>query len=104
MAGWRAAGSSDRNERQNNVVHRPWFAPNEYKQFHEKMSENAENPKIKRFIRHAEQGAVYVKLDMPPGTAVSGLESDGSDRFLCGGGGQSDGTCGQKAVVGKVDY
>ena len=23
---------------------------------------------------------------MPPGTAVSGLESDGGDRFFCGGG------------------
>jgi hypothetical protein len=23
---------------------------------------------------------------MPPGTGVSGLESDGSDRFFCGGG------------------
>jgi glutamine cyclotransferase len=25
-------------------------------------------------------------LDMPPGTGVSGLESDGGDRFFCGGG------------------
>jgi glutamine cyclotransferase len=31
-------------------------------------------------------GEVLEKLDMPPGTAVSGLESDGGDRFFCGGG------------------
>ncbi len=32
-------------------------------------------------------GEVLKCLDMPPGTAVSGLESDGKDRFFCGGGG-----------------
>ncbi len=31
-------------------------------------------------------GEVLEKLDMPPGTGVSGLESDGGDRFFCGGG------------------
>jgi glutamine cyclotransferase len=31
-------------------------------------------------------GTVLERLDMPPGTAVSGLESDGADRFFCGGG------------------
>ncbi|WP_029586272.1 PQQ-binding-like beta-propeller repeat protein [Bradyrhizobium sp. URHD0069] len=31
-------------------------------------------------------GAVLERLDMPPGAAVSGLESDGGDRFFCGGG------------------
>jgi glutamine cyclotransferase len=31
-------------------------------------------------------GAVLERLDMPPGTGVSGLESDGGDRFFCGGG------------------
>ncbi|MBV2143285.1 glutamine cyclotransferase [Falsochrobactrum sp. TDYN1] len=31
-------------------------------------------------------GAVLERLDMPSGTGVSGLESDGSDRFFCGGG------------------
>ncbi|MFC3677407.1 Vgb family protein [Ferrovibrio xuzhouensis] len=31
-------------------------------------------------------GQVLDCLDMPAGTAVSGLESDGSDRFFCGGG------------------
>jgi glutamine cyclotransferase len=31
-------------------------------------------------------GQVLERLDMPPGTAVSGLESDGADRFFCGGG------------------
>src|SRR6516225_1934309 len=30
-------------------------------------------------------GDVLETLDMPPGTAVSGLESDGGDRFFCGG-------------------
>ena len=33
-----------------------------------------------------ETGEVLERLDMPPGTGVSGLESDGSDRFFCGGG------------------
>jgi glutamine cyclotransferase len=31
-------------------------------------------------------GAVLETLEMPPGTGVSGLESDGGDRFFCGGG------------------
>jgi glutamine cyclotransferase len=31
-------------------------------------------------------GEVLERLDMPPGVGVSGLESDGSDRFFCGGG------------------
>ncbi|HZS83065.1 MAG TPA: PQQ-binding-like beta-propeller repeat protein [Stellaceae bacterium] len=31
-------------------------------------------------------GEVLESLDMPPGTGVSGLESDGRDRFFCGGG------------------
>jgi glutamine cyclotransferase len=31
-------------------------------------------------------GAVLERLDMPPGAAVSGLESDGGDQFFCGGG------------------
>ena len=30
-------------------------------------------------------GEVLEKLDMPPGVVVSGLESDGGDRFYCGG-------------------
>lgn len=33
-----------------------------------------------------ETGAVLEKLEMPPGAGVSGLESDGGDRFFCGGG------------------
>ncbi len=32
-------------------------------------------------------GEVMDQVDMPPGTGVSGLESDGGDRFFCGGGG-----------------
>jgi len=32
-------------------------------------------------------GEVLETLDMPPGVGVSGLESDGGDRFFCGGGG-----------------
>jgi glutamine cyclotransferase len=31
-------------------------------------------------------GAVLEQIDMPPGTVVSGLESNGSDTFFCGGG------------------
>jgi glutamine cyclotransferase len=31
-------------------------------------------------------GDVLERLDMPPGVAISGLESDGGDRFFCGGG------------------
>jgi glutamine cyclotransferase len=31
-------------------------------------------------------GAVMERLEMPPGTGVSGLESDGGDQFFCGGG------------------
>jgi glutamine cyclotransferase len=32
-----------------------------------------------------ETGDVLERLEMPPGTGVSGLESDGGDRFFCGG-------------------
>ena len=32
-------------------------------------------------------GDVLERLEMPPGVNVSGLESDGGDRFFCGGGG-----------------
>jgi glutamine cyclotransferase len=31
-------------------------------------------------------GEVLETLEMPPGAGVSGLESDGGDRFFCGGG------------------
>jgi glutamine cyclotransferase len=31
-------------------------------------------------------GEVLERLDMPAGTGVTGLESDGGDRFFCGGG------------------
>ena len=31
-------------------------------------------------------GEVLERLEMPAGTGVSGLESDGGDRFFCGGG------------------
>lgn len=39
-------------------------------------------------LRHIDPqtGKVLERLDMPPGTDVSGLESDGHDRFFCGGG------------------
>jgi glutamine cyclotransferase len=38
-------------------------------------------------VRHVdpETGKVLEQLDMPPGITVSGLESDGGDRFFCGG-------------------
>ncbi|HEX3982929.1 MAG TPA: hypothetical protein VHX12_04480, partial [Acidisoma sp.] len=34
----------------------------------------------------ARTGAVLESLDMPAGTMVAGLESNGQDRFFCGGG------------------
>ena len=34
----------------------------------------------------AETGEVLERIDMPAGAGVSGLESDGGDRFFCGGG------------------
>lgn len=34
----------------------------------------------------ARSGAVFESLEMPTGVTVSGLESDGKDRFYCGGG------------------
>ena len=34
----------------------------------------------------SQTGEVLERIDMPPGTGVSGLESDGGDRFFCGGG------------------
>lgn len=39
-------------------------------------------------IRHidAKTGAVLQRLEMPAGTGVSGLESDGAELFYCGGG------------------
>lgn len=36
---------------------------------------------------HPQSGAVLERLEMPRGTGVSGLESDGADLFYCGGGG-----------------
>jgi glutamine cyclotransferase len=33
-----------------------------------------------------QSGAVLERLEMPPGTGVSGLESDGAELFYCGGG------------------
>ena len=33
-----------------------------------------------------ESGEVLERIEMPAGTGVSGLESDGGDRFFCGGG------------------
>lgn len=33
-----------------------------------------------------DDGAVLERLEMPPGTGVSGMESDGADLFYCGGG------------------
>ena len=39
-------------------------------------------------------GETLERLDMPPGIGVSGLESDGADRFFCGGG-----NCGKVRAV-----
>lgn len=40
-------------------------------------------------LRHIDpaDGAVLERLEMPAGTGISGLESDGGDLFFCGGGG-----------------
>jgi glutamine cyclotransferase len=39
-------------------------------------------------LRHVDPrtGAVLEKLEMPPDVGISGLESDGRERFFCGGG------------------
>ena len=39
-------------------------------------------------LRHIDPrtGEVLEQIEMPPGTVVSGLESDGHERFFCGGG------------------
>src|SRR6478752_3945440 len=39
-------------------------------------------------LRHVDRdtGEVLERLELPPGITVSGLESDGKDTFLCGGG------------------
>lgn len=39
-------------------------------------------------VRHVDSrtGEVLEQLDMPAGTFISGMESDGKDRFYCGGG------------------
>jgi len=34
-----------------------------------------------------QSGEVLERIEMPPGVGVSGLESDGGERFFCGGGG-----------------
>ncbi len=39
---------------------------------------------VRRIDPHT--GEVLLSAEMPPGTGVSGLESDGGDRFFCGGG------------------
>lgn len=39
---------------------------------------------LRRIDPHS--GVVLERLEMPAGTGVSGLESDGGDRFFCGGG------------------
>ena len=43
-----------------------------------------ETSDVRRIDR--ETGEVLARVDMPAGTGVSGLESDGGDRFFCGGG------------------
>ncbi len=44
----------------------------------------AEESELRRI--DPQSGEVLDQLDMPAGIAVSGLESDGGDRFFCGGG------------------
>ena len=43
-----------------------------------------EESDVRRIDAHT--GEVLERLEMPPGVFVSGLESDGGDRFFCGGG------------------
>ena len=43
-----------------------------------------EQSELRRIDPHS--GEVLEALEMPPDTAVSGLESDGGERFFCGGG------------------
>jgi glutamine cyclotransferase len=43
-----------------------------------------EESELRRVEPHT--GKVLDRLEMPPGTIVSGLESDGRDQFFCGGG------------------
>jgi glutamine cyclotransferase len=43
-----------------------------------------EESDIRRVDPHT--GEVLERLEMPPGTGVSGLESDGASQFFCGGG------------------
>ena len=44
----------------------------------------SDQSEIRRIDPHS--GEVLEQLDMPPGLIVSGLESNGSDTFFCGGG------------------
>ncbi len=44
----------------------------------------AEESELRRI--DPQTGEVLEQLDMPPGVTVSGLESNGSDTFFCGGG------------------
>ncbi len=43
-----------------------------------------EQSELRRIDPHT--GEVLESLEMPPGTIVAGLESDGGERFFCGGG------------------
>ena len=43
-------------------------------------------PPLIRTIRDPQSGAVIEALELPAGVRVSGLESDGEERFYCGGG------------------
>lgn len=44
-----------------------------------------DDSELRRIDPHS--GAVLTRLEMPAGTGISGLESDGADLFYCGGGG-----------------
>ena len=44
-----------------------------------------EHSELRRIDQHT--GETLESLEMPPGVFVSGLESDGGERFFCGGGG-----------------
>src|SRR3989440_2791680 len=49
-----------------------------------------------------ETGKVLERLEMPPGVGVSGLESDGGDRFFCGGGSSGEVRAGRRPRRGAA--
>ncbi|RYY63847.1 MAG: hypothetical protein EOO24_57050, partial [Comamonadaceae bacterium] len=55
-------------------------------------------------LRHIDpqSGAVLERLEMPEGTGISGLESDGADLFYCGGGGSGKVRAVRRSATGSA--